>query len=95
MNVKGLMAHDDKTVALEGPDDTFKGKAGDNAQRVSSTNSRVGDGTISSSTGSKYRPMASRMFCKASSLLFPSLMQPGRAGTYMVNPPSCAGSRTT
>jgi hypothetical protein len=31
---------------------------------------------------------------KASSLLFPSLMQPGREGTYTVKPPSSLGSST-
>lgn len=49
----------------------------------------------SSSAGSRYSSMASRILRRASSLVFPSLMQPGRAGTVTVYPPSSLGSRMT
>src|ERR1043166_1646936 len=42
----------------------------------------------SSSTGSRYNSIASRMFRRASSRESPSLIQPGKLGTYAVNPPS-------
>src|SRR5687767_7236679 len=44
--------------------------------------------------GSKYSSIASRMLAKASSYVSPSLIQPGKEGTYTVKPPSSLGSKS-
>ena len=52
-------------------------------------------GRLRSSVSSRYNSIASRILANASVSVSPSLMQPGKAGTCTVKPPSSDGSRTT
>lgn len=93
-DVAALLPNNDKTVTLKSAKNALIRKGRKNTQRVISTSSLPSEGEISSSTGSKYNSIASFMFFKASSRVSPSLIHPGREGTYAVNPPSSEVSRT-
>ena len=94
-NVAAFLSDNNPAVTLESADDPIIGQAWDLAHTATSSCSAFGMPAVSSSTGSRYSSIASRMFASASSLVSPSLMQPGKEGTVAVNPPSSLGSRFT
>lgn len=94
-DVATTLPNDDPAIAPKRPNYLFVAQARDFAHTGSSMTSAPGPKTASSSAGSRYNWIASRMFASASSRVSPSLMQPGSTGTTAVNPPSSLGSNTT
>lgn len=94
-DMAAFLSDDYKTGALESPNNAVVAQDGDRAQRETSATSLLGSAAVSSSAGSRYSSMASRMFFRASSFVSPSLMHPGREGTYTVKPPSGEDSSIT
>jgi hypothetical protein len=93
-DVAAALPQDYPTVSLQCPEDFSVRETWHRTHTANSTVSALSLAIWSSSVGSKYNFIASLMLVKASSRESPSLMQPGRAGTKTVYPPSSLGSNT-
>jgi len=76
-DMSALLSDNNPSVPLQSTDDPIIGQARDLAHIATSSCSAFGIPAVSSSTGSRYSSITSRMFASASSLVSPSLMQPG------------------
>ena len=93
-DMAALLPDNHPAIPLESANEPGVGQTGDLGHTAISSSSAPGEYASSSSTGSRYNSMASRMFFNASSLESPSLIHPGNEGTIAVKPPSSLGSRT-
>src|SRR3990172_10197068 len=94
-NVASFRSDDNPSISLKGSDDLLVGETRHFAHTDSSINSAPDEKVGSSSTGSRYNSIASRIFRIASSRDSPSEIQPGSDGTVIVYPPSSLGSKMT
>jgi len=96
-NMAPLLPDYDPTIAPKGCDDSLIAELWDTAHKTSSTSSTATPSAraLSSSTGSRYSSIASRMLAKDSSCVSPSLIQQGSDGARTVKPPSGLDPRRT